>query len=315
MAHKGMSPQEVKPYLSGVVNIQFTPFKSANAIDVEALRQHTEFMIEGGIVTGRGVFVIGGSNGEGFSLSEDEYELLIHTVVDIADGRVPVCVGCTRPATGPVIRIANYAQKAGADAIMVLAPHYYPNPNPDVVVAHFQAIADATDIGIMIYNNPLVTGLDMSIELIDRLAAIENIVALKETTSNMFKLRQVIERFKDRFIINTNTYRWMMPLDYQLGVSGFNTYFGNTDPKFALKMHDTAAGGDFEANRELWLKMVDLYRFCFSGDMYQATALGKEMVRIVGLPMGDYTRTPLRRPTQEERETLQKLMKQAGLGM
>jgi len=312
MTRKGMSPQEVKPLLSGVLNIQFTPFKSATEIDVTALREHTKFMIEGGIVTGKGVQVIGGSNGEGFSLSEHEYGVLIDTVVDAAAGRVPVIVGCTRPATQPVIELAKYSKQAGADGIMVLAPHYYHNPSHEVVYRHFRAIADAADIGIMIYNNPGVTGIDMPIELLDRLAEIDNIVALKEVTPNMFKLRRAAQRFGDRFTINANTYRWMMPLDYQIGVKGFNTYFGNINPRLAIRMHETGLTGDFAKNNDLWLRMVDLYSFAFAGDMYKATAYGKEMVRLAGLSMGDYTRLPLQPVSDDERKTLRALMQQAG---
>jgi hypothetical protein len=76
MAKRGLTPQEVKPLLAGVVNIQYTPFKSATEIDEKALRDNTRFMIENGIVTGRGVQVIGGSNGEGFSLSMEEYRFV-----------------------------------------------------------------------------------------------------------------------------------------------------------------------------------------------------------------------------------------------
>lgn len=314
MSKKGLSPQEVKPLLTGVINIQFTPFKSATEIDEAALVEHTRFMIDGGIVKGKGVQVIGGSNGEGFSLSDAEYRSLIDIVVDTADGRVPIVVGCVHPGTRPVIELAKYAQQAGADAVMVLAPHYYPNPSPDLVYNHFKALADETDIGIMIYNNWRVTGLDMQIELLERLAEIDNIVALKETTANMFKLRSVIHHFKDRFSYNANTYRWMMPLDYQFGIQGFNTYFGNCDPSFAIEMHEIGASGDFEKNDALWKKMVDMYNFAFAGDMYRATAFGKEMVRLVGLSMGDHTRLPLQPVTDEEREQLRKLMMQAGLG-
>ena len=81
MSKHGLTPQEVKPMLAGVVNIQFTPFRSATEIDEEALRDNTRFMIEGGIVNGRGVQVIGGSNGEGFSLSDEEYKQLIQSIL------------------------------------------------------------------------------------------------------------------------------------------------------------------------------------------------------------------------------------------
>jgi 4-hydroxy-tetrahydrodipicolinate synthase len=315
MAKRGLTLQEVKPLLAGVVNIQYTPFKSATEIDEEALRDNTRFMIEGGIVTGRGVQVIGGSNGEGFSLSKEEYERLIDVVVEEAAGRVPICVGCVRPATQPVIELAQYAEKAGADAVMILAPHYYPDPSDDLVYEHFKAIAEATNIGIMIYNNPLVTGKDLSVDLLTRLAEIENIVALKETTRNMFKLREVAYRLADRFTLNTNTYRWMMPLDYQLGVVGFNTLFGNNDPAFVLEMHDAALSGDFERCHEIWTRTLDLYKFAFTKGMYKATAYGKEMARIAGRPMGGCERLPLQRPNEEERLKLRQLMEKARMAL
>ena len=313
MSRNRLTPQEVKPLLVGLINIQFTPFKSATEIDEEALRYNTRFMIEGGIVTGRGVQVIGGSNGEGFSLSGDEYKRLIDIVVDEAAGRVPICVGCLRPATEPVIELAKYAEEAGADALMILPPHYYPNPSDEVVYKHFKAIADATNIGIMIYNNPGVTGKDLSVEALTRLAEIENIVALKEITRNMFKLREVAYRLGDRFILNANTYRWMMPLDYQLGLVGHNNFFGNIDPAFALRMEDVDMSGDFERSHELWTRSLDLYKFVFAGDMYRATAFGKEMARIAGQPMGSYERLPLQRPSEEERLKLRQLMEKAGM--
>ena len=315
MAKRGLTREEVKPLLAGVINIQFTPFKSATEIDEEALRDNTRFMIEGGIVTGRGVQVIGGSNGQGFSLSEEEYKRLIDIVVREAAGRVPICVGCVRPATEPVIELAKYAEEAGADAVMILAPHYYPNPSDDLVYQHFKAIADATNIGIMIYNNPGVTGKDLSVEALTRLAEIDNIVALKETTSNMFLLREIVYKFADRFTINANTYRWMMPLDYQLGVVGHNNFFGNIDPAFALRMEDVDMSGDFEQSNELWTRMLDLYKFAFTKGMYKATAYGKEMARIAGRPMGSYERLPLQRPSEEERLKLCQLMEKAGMAV
>jgi len=310
-----VTPQEIKPLLVGINNIQFTPFKSAEEIDEEALRDNTRFMIEKGIVTGRGIQVIGGSNGEGFSLAMDEYKRLIDIVVDEAAGRVPICVGCVRPVTEPVIRIAEYAEEAGADCIMVLAPHYYPNCRPDVVYAHFQAIANATHMGIMVYNNPTVTGQDLSIDLLCRLGEIENIVAIKECTSNMAKLREVIYRLKDRFAIIPNATRYLMPFDYQLGAVGFITIYGNIDPAYALEMHDVSVRGDLQRAHEMWANALELSNFLYLGGYDRLTALGKEMARLAGRPMGSYERLPIRRPSEEDRQTLRRLMNKAGMAL
>ena len=95
-------------------------------------------------------------------------------------------------------------------------------------------------------------------------------------------------------------------------MKGFNTYFGNINPRLAIQMHKTGLTGDFQKNNELWLRMVDLYAYAFAGDMYRATAYGKEMVRLAGHSMGDYTRPPLQPVSEEERKTLRQLMEQAG---
>jgi 4-hydroxy-tetrahydrodipicolinate synthase len=308
-----LSPQEVKPLLVGVGNIQFTPFKSATEIDEEALRAHTRFMIEGGIVEGRGMQTICGSNGEGFSMSDEEFKQVIDAVVDEAGGRVPIIVGCTRPATEPVIRLAQYAEEAGADCVMVLAPHYYPNEEPDVVYAHFKAVADATNIGIMIYNNANVTGQDLSVDLLERLAEIDNIVALKDTTANVPKLYETLYRLGDRFAIIPSITRYIMPLDYMRGSKGVITIFGNWDPAYALRMHDLAQSGDIKARQEMQIQAHDFLNFIYAGGAARLTSIGKEMCRIVGLSIGDYERLPLRRPSEEDRLKLRELAKKAGM--
>lgn len=315
MSKKGLTPQEAKPLLAGVVNIMFTPFKSAAEIDEKAVRSNIRYMIEGGIVKGRGVQVIGGSIGEGYSLSDDEYKQLIEIAVEEADGEVPICVGCIRPTTEPVIRIAKLAEEGGADCVMVLAPHYVPDCPPDLVYAHYKALADATDIGIMIYDNPGVAGLDMPVDLLARLGEIDNIIALKEVTRDMFKMREVAYKLSERFTLNTATYRWMMPFDYQIGVHGFNTMFGNIDPSYPLQVHDAASKVDFERCHEIWTNTLPLYKYVYTQPAYVAIAWGKEMARIAGRPMGSYERLPLQRPGEEVRTKLREVMEKAGMAV
>lgn len=313
VTRRGLSRKEVKLLLRGVINIQFTPFRSADEIDEQALRDNTRFMVEGGIVAGKGAQVIGGSNGEGFSLSDEEYRQLIDIVVDEAKGRVPIVVACIRLGTEPVIELARYAEQAGADAVMVLAPFYYPNPSDEVVYQHYKAIADATNIGIMIYNNATITGKDMSFDCLKRLADIENIIALKETTGNMIKLREVAQKLGDRFTLNANTYRVISPLDYLFGVAGHNNYIANYDPKTALEVGAAAASGDFQRCHKIWERSLNLYKYIFTGDMYRMTSFGKEMSRIVGRPMGNFERPPLQRPDATERQKLKELMIESGI--
>jgi 4-hydroxy-tetrahydrodipicolinate synthase len=315
MSKKKLTPQEVKPLLVGVINIFFTPFKSETELDEEAVRENMRFMIEGGIVNGYGVQAIGGSVSQGYAFSDAEYRQLIDITVDEADGRVPICVGLERPGLGQVIELARYAEEAGADCLMALPTHHHgghPPCPPDVVVEDFKALADATNLGIMIYNNPGMTGQDLSVELLTRLAEIDNIIALKETTPNMLKLREVLYRLGDRFAVNANTYRVLIPVDYQWGICGHNGVFANCDPAYALELEDVGRKGDFERANEIWTKGIDLYHFLRASGRW--VEFIKEMARIVGRPMG-VERTPLERPNEADRVKLRQLMEKAGMAV
>jgi len=317
MANTRRTSEEVKSLMRGVINVQLTPFKSATELDEEALRDNTQFMIENGIVEGRGVLTIGGSCGEGFSLSEAEYKQLIDAVVQEADGRVPVCVGCVRPATQLVIELAKYAEEAGADCIMVLAPHYFPNEPEDVVYAHFKAVADATDIPIMIYNNLPSTGQDLSVALLRRLAEIDQIVACKECTPRIDKLREEAFYLAERFAILPCLTPWTMPFDYQLGVAGFITWFANFNPAYALEIHDVCLAHDFARAQEIYdrSRPLDTYirAAVRAGGVSREIALVKEMCRLAGRPMGEVERLPIVRPSEDERRELHRLMTEVGL--
>jgi 4-hydroxy-tetrahydrodipicolinate synthase len=317
MGNAKRTPKEVKPLLCGVVNVQVTPFKSMTEIDEDALRDNTRFMVENGIVKGRGVLAIGGSTGEGFSLSETEYKRLIDTVIEEANGRVPVCVGCVQPATQPVVELAQYAEEAGADCIMVLAPHYYPNEPEDVVYAHFEAVAHATDIPMMIYNNLPATGQDLSVSLLRRLAEIDQIVALKECTSRTEKLREVAFYLADRFALLPCTTPRTMPFDYRLGAVGFVTWFANFSPAYALEVHDVGLADDFARAQGLYARLRPLSAYIEAavraGGLNREIALVKEMCRQAGRPMGKVERLPIVRPGEDERRELRRLMIEAEL--
>jgi 4-hydroxy-tetrahydrodipicolinate synthase len=274
-------------------------------------------MIDNGIVNGRGVLAIGGSTGEGFSLSEAEYRQLIDIVVEEADGRVPLCVGCVRPTTQPVIALARYAEEAGADCVMLLAPHYYPHEPEDVVFAHLKAVADATDMPIMVYNNPPATGQDLSVDLLRRLAEIEQIVALKECTPRTDKLREVAFYLADRFALLPCATPRTMPFDYQLGAVGFITWFANLNPAYALEIHDVCLAHDFTRGQEIYARSRPLNAYIEAAvrarGLDREIALVKEMCRLAGRPMGAVERLPIVRPSEEERRELRHLMIEAGL--
>lgn len=317
MKRSQYTPQTLKPFLVGVVNMQYTPFNAEQTLDEVALRDNTNFMIEQGIVIGRGVQIIGAQAGEGACLSDAEYRQLIDIVIPEAAGRVPIGVACIRPTSHAVIELARYAEEAGADFVLVMPPYIHPNlPCPvDVVYEHYQALVRAIKIGIMVHNAPSATGQNLSIAMLNRLAEIEQIIAYKEDRQDFGGLREVTYRFKDRFMINANSYKALIPLDYQFGLTGYNSFLGNVDPAYALRQHDLALSSDFQQCQEFWAKGLDLFNYLQGGSKYDMLELGKEMARIAGRPVGCCERLPHRRPGNDERLKLKQLMVQAGIAV
>ena len=317
MKRSQYSPQALKPFLVGVFNMQYTLYNAEQNLDEAALRENTNFMIQKGILAGRGVQIIGAQAGEGACLSDTEYRQLMDIIVKETAGRVPIGVGCIRPTTHAVIELAQYAEGAGADFVLVMPPYYHPNlPCPvDLVYEHYQALARAVKIGIMVHNAPSATGQNLSIAMLNRLAEIEQIIAYKEDRQDFGGLREVVYRFKDRFMINANSYKALIPLDYQFGLTGYNSFLGNVDPAYALRQHDLALSGDFQQCHEFWAKGLDLFTYLQGGSKYNMLELGKEMARIAGRSMGSCERFPLRRPGNAERMKLRRLMEQAGMAV
>jgi 4-hydroxy-tetrahydrodipicolinate synthase len=298
-----------------VINMHFTPFDSSGDLDETALCAHTHFMTESGIVTGRGVQVVGAQAGQGYYLSDREYRQLITRVVEAAGGRVPVGVGCIRPTTKAVIELAQAAQAAGADFVLVMPPYYLPQRlcSREKVLEHYHALAAAIDIAIMVHNSPNSTGQSLPFEVLAELAGVEQIVAYKEDRQDFGSLRELVYRFKDRFMINANSYKALIPLDYQTGLTGYNSFLANVDPAYALRQHDLAQSGDFAACHAFWAQALDLYDYMLHHREHTFDELGKEMARLAGRSVGCCERLPLRRPGEQERIQLLPLMQQVGL--
>jgi 4-hydroxy-tetrahydrodipicolinate synthase len=298
--------------MRGANIVMLTPFKSSTEVDTEALRANTNWLVEKGVVTGKGVLIPDGTNGECFSMTLPERKRLMEVVVEEAAGRVPVCVGCNHTGTEQAIDLAKHAERIGADAVMILPPYYEKCPDDETVYAHFRAISDAVHIGIMIYNNPSVVGKDLALELLLRMAEIENIIALKECTSNFAKLREVIRHLKNRWAIIDSWGENNCPFNYQLGAVGFISLIGNFAPAYAVELHDISVAGDPERAQALYARTVAVNAMIDGAGPYRGIALAKEGMRLVGRPMGDYERLPLVRPSTEQCAQLRRLMVAAG---
>jgi 4-hydroxy-tetrahydrodipicolinate synthase len=313
MYPRRLTPQEVKPLIVGGQVIMLTSFKSGTMLDEEGICEHTNWMIENGLIEGRGVLTVGGSNGECFSMSLEERKRLFEIVVKAARGRVPVLAGCNHTGTWQVVELAKHAEKVGADAVMVIPP-YYENPaSPEAVIAHYRTVAENTNIGIMIYNNQWVTGQDLPVELLEKLAEIDNIIAIKECTPHFFKLREVLRRLSTRWSVISAFGEYWMPYDYMMGSDGFVTLIGNWAPGLVAEVHAACLAGDVKRCETLYERIFPVNSFIDTAGPYQTIATAKEAARLAGRPISRFERPPLLPISRERSEQLKQLMQNSGM--
>lgn len=161
-----------------------TPFKNGS-VDQEAFRALVEWQIEEGT---NGLVPVG-TTGESPTLSHDEHKQVVEWCIGQARKRVPVIAGAGSNSTREAIELAQHAEKAGADAVLVVTP-YYNKPTQEGLYQHYKAINDAIGIPIIIYNIPARSIIDMSVETMARLFELKNIAGVKDATANMTRVSQ-----------------------------------------------------------------------------------------------------------------------------
>lgn len=171
----------------GVFSALVTPLTADEEVDCARLAQLVNFLIGQGV---HGLVPLG-STGEYYALTAPEREAVVRTTLDAAAGRVPVVVGANAGSTREVIDYARKAEALGAAGILLAAP-YYSLPRPDELLAHFRAVDDAIGIPIMLYNYPGRTGVDLTPDLIQRLAELDNVQYVKESSGDATRVTEII---------------------------------------------------------------------------------------------------------------------------
>src|SRR5579862_111282 len=161
-----------------------TPFNNGS-VDEKAFRA----LVDWQIAEGTNGLVPVGTTGESPTLSHQEHKQVVEWCVDQARGRVPVVAGAGSNSTSEAIDLARHAEKAGADAVLVVTP-YYNKPTQEGLYQHFKAINDAIGIPIVIYNIPARSVIDMSVDTMKRLYELKNIAGVKDATANMARVSQ-----------------------------------------------------------------------------------------------------------------------------
>jgi len=294
----------LKKKLEGCYVTVPTPFRDEDGfpVDEAALRTYVRFLIDGGLTADSAVFLAGGAAGDFSTMTFEERVRVAEVVIDEVGGRVPVAMGAQTTSTLELIRLAKTAERLGADFIQVSCPFYFTHTEGDFEEFVRAAAAAAPKTGIIVYNT-FWTTTNLSFAMVERLAAIPNVVGLKWATprTDAMEFESVTARFSKRFTIIDNNLFFAFSAMPALGARAFEVHLCNFWPQWGLKlMHEIRAGNYVEVARmliheampfyKLW---VEIERDYTSGDGY----LDKLCMELVGLPS-----SRCRPPTRDARQ-------------
>jgi 4-hydroxy-tetrahydrodipicolinate synthase len=228
-----------------------TPFDERGRIDFDVLERLVDWQVEEGI----DFLVSCGGPGESATISGDERKAVTAAVVRAARGRVPVIAGAGGNHTAKSVFWARDAERAGADGILSVSPDG--QPSSDGLFRHFSAIADATDLPILLSNVPARTGTDLTVESVRRLAEIPNVVGLKESSADFSKIARLAASMPDGFLLVAGTDGTALAL-LALGARALISEASNEVPAEMAALVRAALEGDFEKARRLQKKHLEL---------------------------------------------------------
>jgi 4-hydroxy-tetrahydrodipicolinate synthase len=271
--------------IEGVIAYPVTPFERGGAIDVPKLRQVVERLVDSGV---HGIAPLG-STGESAYLDDNEWQLVADTVIATVGGRVPTIVGIAELTTEGACRRARFAERAGADAVMVLPVSYWKLTEAEIV-AHYAAIGDAIGLPIMLYNNPPTSGIDMSPELIARICReVPAVTMVKESTGDL----QRMHRLKQLTHGTVAFYNGSNPLAFpalNAGAVGWCTAAPNLNAALPLALYDAVRAGDIDRARAVFERQLPLLQFLVKIPLPTVVKAG---LRLQGIDAGE-PRLPLR---------------------
>ncbi len=282
-----------------------TPMKEDGSLDEAALRKFVDWQIE----EGSDGLVAVGTTGESPTLTEEEHKAVVEIVIDQAKGRVPVIAGTGSNSTAEAIDYTHHAEKAGADAALVVVP-YYNKPTQDGLYAHFRAVAEATELPVIIYNVPGRTVADIADTTIARLAAdCSNIIGVKDASGDLNRPSNL------RRLLGGRDFAMLSGED---GTAlGFNAHGGqgcisvtaNIAPALCSEFQNATLEGDYVRALELQDKLFPLHRA-----MFVETSPGpvKYAASLLGL-CTPFARLPMVEISDASKQAVEEAMRAAGL--
>ena len=278
-----------------------TPFRRDGALDEPALQSLVNWQIESGI----DFLIPCGTTGEAATLTETEWLRVVEVVVSTATGRVPVFAGCTHNATNEAVaRVRKLAEVKGLTGILTANP-YYNKPGQEGQYHHFRAIAEATDLPVLLYNIPGRTGANLEPATVLRLAELKNVIGIKESSGNIAQITELITTAPQGFKVFAGDDSVALPV-IALGGTGLVSVASNVIPGQMSRMVRAALDNDWATarriNREFFRLMQAHFWEASPAPVKAVLAMigrGEDVLRLPMVPVSDGTRGKLEKLVSE----------------
>lgn len=286
--------------LKGVIPPIVTPVDADENVDEQGLKNVIDYVLSGGV---HGIFVLG-SNGEFYGLDFENQKKAIEIAVNYVNGRVPVYAGASAITTKGCIKLAQAAEKIGADAITVLTPMFI-QPNEKELYNHYEAIAKSTNLPVLLYNNPGKTMNNISVSLLEKLSKIDNIMGIKNTSLNFSQTIDFI-----RIAKKIGNFKVFCGIDYYIyatlayGGAGCVAGTANVAPRLVVDIYDKYNAGDYKGALEAQFKLIPL-RTAYSYGSFPV--IMKECLNLMGINVGNPVK-PIEHCTDEKLEEIKKVL-------
>lgn len=285
-----------------------TPFTKNEDLDENAFCENIELLINEGIYG----LVVSGCTGESWALSDEEKKRIFSLAVSQAKGRVITIGGAGEITAKNTIEMASYAKEAGMDGVMIHPPARI-IPSPREIIAFYQDISDAVDIPILLYNILKRQSVELTVDLVDRLADIKNVAAIKESSNDFERVMEVIERAGDRIQVFTgHSAQRGVPAIF-MGAKG---WVGSLEPqvmgKEAIEMYDLTVNGDLERAKKTQYRCMVLNNKLGGGKTGTFPAFVKYAMNLRGRP-GGFPRKPILPLTGDQKERVKNVLLELNL--
>lgn len=282
----------------GIIPAMVTPLTTDDEINEPALRKLTNHLIEGG---SHGVFAVG-SQGEFWALSADEKRRVWEIIVDETNGRVPVYAGTAAITTREAVALTRQAEQAGVDAVSILTPYFVPLKQ-DELYLYYRAIAESTGLPILLYGNPARTGVKISPEVVARLAEIDNIVGIKDSSGDLELTARYIQMAPPGFAVLMGRDTLILAA-LLYGAKGAIAATANVSPALVVDIYERFKAGDLEGARRAQEALAPL-RLAFTWGTFPVVI--KEALDLMGMAGGP-ARLPVSPMSPEQREHLKRVL-------